>query len=168
MKKLRLRYLGDPVLRRKARQLDKITPQTLETIEAMWDLMYDSEGIGLAAPQVGLSQRIIVADTRERGEKYALVNPKIVWENKERTVLSEGCLSIPGVKGDVLRPSKVRVEGLTPEGKKIQIEGTDLLAKVFQHEIDHLNGVLFIDLLSSDELERLKPDLAQFEVHAKA
>lgn len=168
MKKLRLRYLGDPVLRRKARRLDKITPQTRETVEGMWEVMYESEGIGLAAPQVGLSQRIIIVDTRERGEKYAVVNPKVVWENKERTVLSEGCLSIPGVKGDVLRPSKVRVEGLSLEGKKVEIEAKELLAKVFQHEIDHLDGVLFIDLLSSDELERLKPELAQFEVHAKA
>lgn len=83
-------------------------------------------------------------------------------------MLSEGCLSIPGVKGDVLRPSKVRVEGLSLEGKKVEIEAKELLAKVFQHEIDHLDGVLFIDLLSSDELERLKPELAQFEVHAKA
>jgi len=168
MKNLRLRYLGNPVLRKKARRLDKITPQTRETIEAMWETMYEFEGIGLAAPQVGLSQRIIIVDTREPGEKYALVNPKIVWENNERTILSEGCLSIPGVKGDVIRPSKVRVQGLSPEGKKVEVEGSDLLAKVLQHEIDHLNGVLFIDHLSSDELERLKPDLAQFEVHAKA
>jgi peptide deformylase len=134
----------------------------------MWALMYESDGIGLAAPQVGLSQRIIVVDTRETGEKYALVNPEVVWENEEKTVLSEGCLSIPGVKGDVIRPRKVRVRGLSPEGRPVEVEGTDLLAKVLQHEIDHLNGVLFIDRLSDEEVQRLKPELDPFEVHVKA
>lgn len=168
MKKLRLRYLGDPVLRKKARKVEKITPSTLETVDAMWALMYEADGIGLAAPQVGLSQRIVVVDTREAGEKYALINPEIVRVEEEKTVLSEGCLSIPGVKGDVIRPRVVRVKGLTPEGKAIEIVGTDLLAKVFQHEIDHLNGVLFIDRLSDDEFQRLKPELDRFEIHVKA
>ena len=168
MKKLRLRYLGDPVLRRKARRLEKITAKTRETIEAMWAMMYEFEGVGLAAPQVGLSQRIIIVDTREPDEKHALVNPEVVWEGKEQTPLSEGCLSIPGVQGEVVRPNRVRVRGLSPEGKRIEIEGKELLAKVLQHEIDHLNGVLFVDLVSSEELERLKPELSKFEVHAKA
>ena len=166
MKKLRLRVIGDPVLRRKAHRIDKVTPRTRETIDAMWEMMYESNGVGLAAPQVGLSQRIIVVDTREPGEKYALVNPEIIWTGDEMTPLSEGCLSVPGLEGEVIRPSEVRVTGLTPEGKRIEVSGKDLLAKVFQHEIDHLEGVLFIDRLSPNDLERLEPDLAKFETHA--
>ncbi|MCA9417788.1 MAG: peptide deformylase, partial [Candidatus Omnitrophica bacterium] len=136
MKKLRLRYLGDPILRKKARKLDKVTPSVRETVEAMWDLMEKSKGIGLAAPQAGLSQRIIVVDTREDGEQYALINPEIVWASNECSPLSEGCLSIPGVEAEVIRPSHVRVKGSNIQGKEIEIEAKDLLAKVMQHEID--------------------------------
>lgn len=166
MKKLRLRVLGDPVLRKKARRVDKVTPKTRETIDAMWEIMYESNGVGLAAPQAGLSQRIIVVDTREPGEKYALINPEVIWSGDELTPLSEGCLSVPGLEGDVIRPSRVRVTGLNSDGKQIEVEGKDLLAKVLQHEIDHLEGVLFIDRVSPDDLERLEPELAKFEAHA--
>jgi len=166
MKKLRLRYLGDPVLRKKARKLDKITPSVRETIDAMWDLMKKSSGIGLAAPQAGLSQRVIVVDTREEGEQYSLVNPEIVWAGEEETPLSEGCLSIPGVEAEVVRPRQVRVKGLTEEGRPVEIEAKDLLAKVMQHEIDHLNGVLFIDRLEEREKERIAPALENFEAPA--
>jgi len=166
MKKLRLRYLGDPVLRRKSRTIDKISAKTRETIEAMWQVMYENNGIGLAAPQVGLSQRIVVLDTREPGEKYAIVNPEVVWQGKEITPLSEGCLSVPGLEGEVFRPSEVRVSGYDPDGKRIEVVGKNLLAKVLQHEIDHLYGVMFVDHVSSEELERLKPELSKFEAHA--
>jgi peptide deformylase len=163
MKRLRIRLLGDPVLRKKARRVDKITPKIRETIEGMWDTMYHAKGIGLAANQVGLLQRIIIVDTREEGEKIALVNPEVLCANSELTPLNEGCLSIPGVEGEVLRPSRVTVSGLTPDGKRIELEVGGLFAKVFQHEIDHLNGVLFIDRITSEELERLKPELEKFE-----
>ena len=163
MKKLRLRYLGDPILRKKARKLTKITPSVRETIDAMWDLMERSKGIGLAAPQAGLSQRVIVVDTREPGERYALVNPEIVWSSREKSPLSEGCLSIPGVEAEVIRPSRVRVKGIDAEGREVEIEAADLLAKVFQHEVDHLEGVLFIDRLTPREKEKVAPELEQFE-----
>jgi peptide deformylase len=168
MKKMRIRYLGDPVLRRKARKVAKITPKTLETIESMWVTMYEANGIGLAAPQVGISQRIIVVDTREEGEKFALINPEILLFSEDKTPLDEGCLSIPGVEGEVFRPRKVRVRGLNPAGKPMEVEGDDLLAKVFQHEIDHLDGILFIDRVSPQELKRLRPELEKFETHAPA
>ncbi|MCA9447362.1 MAG: peptide deformylase [Candidatus Omnitrophica bacterium] len=163
MKKLRLRYLGDPILRKKARKLDKVTSSVRETVEAMWDLMEKSKGIGLAAPQAGLSQRIIVVDTREDGEQYALINPEIVWASDVCSSLSEGCLSIPGVEAEVIRPSHVRVKGSNIQGKEIEIEAKDLLAKVMQHEIDHLNGVLFIDRLEDREKEKIQPELDRFE-----
>lgn len=168
MKKLRLRYLGDPVLHKKARRVEKITPKTRETVTAMWKVMYDADGVGLAAPQVGLLRRIIVVDTREEGEKFALINPEIIWSSEKKTALSEGCLSIPGVEGEVIRPARVKVTGLSPEGRRIEIEAKNLLAKVLQHEIDHLNGILFIDRVSDEELERLKPELSKFEAYAPA
>lgn len=166
MKKLRLRYLGDPILRKKARRIDKITPSTRETIDAMWELMEKSHGIGLAAPQAGLSQRIIVVDTREAGERFALINPVIEWFGGKKTPLSEGCLSIPGVEAEVVRPSKVRVRGLDPDGREVEIEGSDLLAKVFQHEVDHLDGILFIDRLDEREFERIASEIERFEAPA--
>jgi len=168
MKKLRIRHLGDPVLHKKARRVEKITSRTRETVQAMWETMYEADGVGLAAPQVGILRRIIVIDTREENEKYALINPEIVWTNEEKTVLSEGCLSLPGVEGEVLRPSKVRVVASDPDGRKIEIIGTNLLAKALQHEIDHLNGILFIDRVSPEELERLRPELSKFEAYATA
>ncbi len=163
MKKLRIRYLGDPILRKKARKVEKITSSTLQTIEGMWSAMYDAKGIGLAAPQVGLSQRIIVVDSREPGEKIALINPEIVWVGDELASLSEGCLSIPGVEGEVIRPTRIKVKGLTAEGKQVQLSASGLFARVFQHEIDHLDGVLFIDRVSPEELERLRSALEKFE-----
>ena len=163
MKKLRLRYLGDPVLRRKARHIDKVTPVTRETVAAMWDLMYDADGIGLAAPQVGLSQRIIIIDTREPGEKVTLINPEIVWKGEAMAKCKEGCLSIPGVEGEVIRALKVRVKGLGIDGKPVEISASGLYARAFQHEIDHLNGIVFVDQVSPEELERLQPQLEEFE-----
>jgi peptide deformylase len=168
MRKLRLRYLGDPILRKKARRLEKVTASTRETVEGMWEILYELKGIGLAAPQVGLCQRIILVDTREPGEKAALINPEITWVGEELTPLNEGCLSIPGVEGEVYRPSSIKVSGLSPEGKLVKIEAKGLFAKVFQHEIDHLNGVLFIDRISPSELARLKSALSKFEACAPA
>ncbi|GMV66356.1 MAG: peptide deformylase [Candidatus Omnitrophica bacterium] len=163
MKKLRLRFLGEEVLRKKARRIEKITPSTRETVEAMWEVMYDSNGIGLAAPQVGLSQRIILADTREPGEKIALINPEITWVSEEHSGMREGCLSIPGVEGEVFRPEKIRATARTLDGKQVDLEAEGLFARVLQHEIDHLNGILFIDRVSPAELERLQGALARFE-----
>jgi len=159
----RIRLLGDPMLRRKARRLAKPTAALRETIEAMWETMYDKNGIGLAAPQVGISQRVIVVDTRDPDQKFALVNPEIIWSGGNETALSEGCLSMPGVEAEVVRPSHIKIRGLSPEGKRVDIECRDLLAKVFQHEIDHLNGILFIDHLSDADFDQLLPELLKFD-----
>ncbi len=143
-----------------------MTPGVRDTIAAMWDLMEKANGVGLAAPQAGLSQRIIVVDTREPGERYALVNPEITWKSEETSPLSEGCLSIPGVEGEVIRPSQIRIRGIDPEGREVEIEANQLLAKVFQHEVDHVNGILFIDHLSEKDMKRVEPDLERFEAPA--
>lgn len=139
---LEIRKAGDPVLKQKAAPVEKITKKTRELIESMADTMYKADGVGLAAPQVGVSQRIIVIDVGEG--LIGLVNP-VITERDGLESASEGCLSIPGVFGDVERASHVVVEAHDRNGKPVRITGKGLLARALQHEIDHLDGVLFIE-----------------------
>lgn len=139
---LEIRKAGDPVLKQKAAPVEKITKKTKELIESMADTMYKADGVGLAAPQVGVSQRIIVIDVGEG--LIGLVNP-VITERDGLESASEGCLSIPGVFGDVERASHVVVEAHDRNGKPVRITGKGLLARALQHEIDHLDGVLFIE-----------------------
>ncbi len=146
---LPLRFLGDPILRTKARRVEVFDEGLRAFADDLMASMYAHNGVGLAAPQVGRSLRVIAVDAseaRDGSQAFALVNPEIV-EREGKIAGEEGCLSIPGVTGDVERHARVVVEGLTPEGEPRRIEGTELLARVLQHEIDHLNGVLFIDRL---------------------
>lgn len=138
----------DPVLREKAKPVASITPNIQKLLTDMADTMYDAEGVGLAAPQIGILKRVIVMDVGDDHGLIELVNPEIVSKEGEQFG-PEGCLSIPGLSGDVRRAHKVKVKGLDRNGKEIEIEGTDLLARCIQHEIDHLNGVLFTDLAES-------------------
>jgi len=134
--------MGEPVLREKAREVTKITKSIRTLLDDMAESMYDAEGIGLAAPQIGVSKRVVVIDLDE--EVYELINPTIVkMEGQERD--AEGCLSLPGYAGDVTRATKVVVKALDRDGKKVQYEAEGLLARVFQHELDHLEGILFVD-----------------------
>jgi peptide deformylase len=145
VKILDIRVLGDPVLRKETTPVEQITPEIRDLIADMFDTMYAAEGIGLAAPQVGRTERIAVMDVE--GQKFAFINPEIV--EKEGTIRGEeGCLSIPEVFGDVTRASRVVVRALNEEGEEFEAEGTELLARCMQHEIDHLDGKLFIDYLS--------------------
>lgn len=138
---------GDPVLREKSLPVKKITKKHQKLIKDMVQTMHEANGVGLAAPQVGVLEQIIVIDTGDG--PFVLFNPEIVsHEGCERDV--EGCLSVPGLNGYVTRAAKVVVNGLNHEGKPVRYEGTGLLARAFQHEIDHLNGVLFIDYLTVD------------------
>lgn len=149
MARLEVRLLGDPILREKAVEVKQITDATLRLIEDMFETMYAEEGVGLAAPQVGVSERIIVVDPRDDvTERFALINPVIVETGHETDRDEEGCLSIPGLKDIVERPATVVVEGLTPSGEQRRIEAAGLLARILQHEIDHIDGILFIDRLS--------------------
>jgi peptide deformylase len=145
VKILDIRVLGDPVLRRATTPVEEVTPEIRELISNMFDTMYAAEGIGLAAPQVGRTERIAVMDVE--GQKYALINPEIIEKEGTRRG-EEGCLSIPEVFGDVTRSSRVVVRALNENGEEIEAEGTELLATCMQHEIDHLDGKLFIDYLS--------------------
>ena len=142
-----IREEGDPLLRKKSREIEEIDERILELLDDMYDTLKKSpDGIGLAAPQVGVLKRAIVIDLSEEGGEgpYKLINPKIV-KRKGEQVCREGCLSVPGVLGDVIRPSEVIVEALNEKGEKVTIKGKDILAVVLCHEIDHLDGVLFVD-----------------------
>lgn len=164
MSKLDIRIYGDEVLRKKTRVVKNFDKKLQKLIDDMFETMYEANGIGLAAPQVGILRRIMVVDTGEEGEKMALVNPKLIWASDDRCSMKEGCLSIPGVEGEVIRPETIRIKANDPAtGEELTIEATALLARVFQHEMDHLNGVLFIDhlpLAERSKLERALQELA--------
>ncbi len=142
---LGIRVLGDPVLRKAAEPVTEVTDETRALISNMFDTMHAAEGIGLAAPQVGRSERVAVVEVD--GAKYALVNPEIV-ESGGNARAEEGCLSIPDIFGEVDRATRVVIRALNESGEPVEIEGSELLARCLQHEIDHLDGKLFIDYLS--------------------
>lgn len=150
---LTIRRYGDPILRRKAQPVPAVTPEIRELISDMVETMYHSVGIGLAAPQVGISLRLIIVDN-EQGNG-PLMNPVITA--RDGSVLGEeGCLSLPGIFGMVERSEWVRVEALDGEGQPRSFEARGLRARVIQHEIDHLDGVLFIDRLDKISRDRIK------------
>ena len=138
----------DPFLSKRAEPVLKIDYQIRELIQDMFDTMYESEGIGLAATQIGVAKRVIVLDVPsadEKGAPIVLVNPEIVGSDGEIMTNAEGCLSVPGVAGEVLRPEAVIVNGMNENGEPVTLFAGGLLGRALQHEIDHLNGVLFID-----------------------
>ncbi|ENJ9652472.1 peptide deformylase [Clostridium botulinum] len=137
-----IRKYGDELLRKKSRRIEKIDDRILTLLEDMAETMYSAEGVGLAAPQVGILKRVVVIDVGEGLIK--LINPEIIeTEGNQKDV--EGCLSVPGEQGEVERPYKVKVKALNEKGEEIVLEGEELLARAFCHEIDHLDGVLFVD-----------------------
>jgi peptide deformylase len=147
--KLEVRILGDPVLRAKAAPVAQISEETRQLIRDMFDTMYAEEGVGLAAPQVGISERIIVIDPHnDEIEPFALINPEILEVSKETEKGEEGCLSIPGLRDLVERSVRIVVRGSTPEGELRELDLSGLPARIIQHEVDHLDGILFFDRLS--------------------
>ena len=160
-----------PVLKKSAEAVVAITPEIKQLVDDMVDTMYAARGIGLAAPQVGVSQRVIVMDVDQKradgaehdedsdeeeddtplvkGKVQVFINPEVVWESDELNTYEEGCLSIPGQYAQVERPKQVRVKYMALDGSTQEIEADGLLATCLQHEIDHINGVLFIDHISS-------------------
>ena len=147
MAQRQIRDGGDDLLRKKSRTVDVVDDKIRQLIDDMYDtLKVSNDGIGIAAPQVGVLKRVIVIDLGEEGNGhiYKLINP-VITKKKGEQICREGCLSVPGVLGDVIRPKEVTVEALDENGKKVVIKAKDLLAIVLSHEIDHLDGVLFID-----------------------
>ena len=149
--------VGAPVLRQKAKKVTSSSGATERLVQDMLDSMRAANGLGLAAPQIGVPLRVIVVEMPENdedphgGEHYVLCNPKIVKASKELEEGEEGCLSVPGLVGEVVRAVAVTVKGATPKGKRVRYKARGLLARAFQHEIDHLNGVLFVDRVESPE-----------------
>lgn len=155
---LPLVILPDKRLRQQSARIEKVTPELLKLADDMLETMYDAPGIGLAAVQIGQMVRLIVADigkkTGEEKDPQIFFNPEITWASQEMSVYTEGCLSIPGYEEEVERPAMVRMSYMDREGKLKEMEADGLMATVLQHEIDHINGVLFIDHLS-----KLKRDM---------
>ncbi|NTW05522.1 MAG: peptide deformylase [Peptococcaceae bacterium] len=134
---------GDEVLREKAKEVSKINSNIAKLLDNMSDTMYAYKGVGLAAPQVGVSKRVIIVDVGEG--LIELINPEIIESSGEMSDV-EGCLSVPSIIGEVKRACKVRVTGMNRNGNKVELEAEGYLSRALQHEIDHLNGILFVDL----------------------
>ena len=143
-------HVPQDVLRQTAQPVTEVTSQTRQLLDDMAETMYDAPGIGLAANQIGSLERLIVMDcgSDDAPELWQMINPEIIWESEETSKLEEGCLSIPGHNAEVIRPAIVKARYLDIDGKMQEMEADGLLAACIQHEIDHLNGVLFIDHLS--------------------
>ncbi len=155
MAKLKIVKIGDDTLRKRCREVDQITPRILTLLDDMVETMRAANGVGLAAPQVGILRRIVVVEV-EDGEVYELINPKIIAFSGEQEGM-EGCLSVPGEWGIVKRPMHVTVRAMNRHGQIVDYTGSELLARCFCHELDHLDGKLYIDraerMLSPDELD---------------
>jgi peptide deformylase len=162
----------DPILRKKARAVAAITPEIRALMDDMMDTMREAPGVGLAAPQVGVSKRVIVVEYAEPPEaedqpatapkQYMLANPEIVRRSRTMANGTEGCLSVPGFSGLVERHTEVAVEGLNAHGDRVRIRARGWLARIFQHEIDHLDGILFTDRAS--KVNEIRPEEAHDNV----
>jgi peptide deformylase len=152
---LKVRKYGDPVLRKRAKPVETVTPQIRAFIADMVDTMYDEVGIGLAAPQIGISLRLMVVGHDDHRQARALINP-VITEQGGSVTAEEGCLSIPGIFAPVTRAEWVKLEAQDLEGQPVSITARGLRARVFQHEMDHLDGVLFIDRLDAVTRDRIK------------
>jgi len=168
---LEMRYEPDPILREKAKRVKSFDANLRKLVADMFETMHSNTGVGLAAPQIGQSIRVLVAEyvpdpkEDERGFKVALVNPEIIKASEEIEEGVEGCLSIPGWIGDVPRHISITVKGQTPEGKEIRIKADHYYARVLQHEIDHLNGILFTDrVVNIKTLRKISPETDEEEV----
>ena len=149
MAKLKIVKVGDDILRKKCRPVEEITPKILQLLDDMAETMRHAEGVGLAAPQVGILRRIVVIEVEE-GQLIELINPKIIAFAGEQEG-NEGCLSVPGKWGIVKRPMHVTVRATNRHGEEFEISGSELLARAFCHELDHLDGKLYIDIATDIE-----------------
>ena len=163
-----IRRLGDPVLKSRATPVDQFDDALRAQVARMGGLMNDALGVGLAAPQIGLSQRLLVYRVGQDAPLIALVNPEIEWTSEEEEEFEEGCLSIPGVAVDVERPVHVRVRALDEAGAERVVEASGLEARVIQHEVDHLNGVLILDRTSKEQRKEAMRALRETEDEAQA
>ncbi|MEM9606098.1 MAG: peptide deformylase [Actinomycetota bacterium] len=159
---MEIRTVGDPVLRQKAAEITDVDERLVRLTEQMFVTMYEAPGIGLAAPQIGVQQRLFVYDLGD-GDQRTLINPEIV-ESEGEWVYEEGCLSIPGLSFELVRPKIVHLRGRDLDGNEVQVEADELLARLFQHELDHLNGVLMLDHLEDDDRKWAMKQLREREL----
>lgn len=143
-----IREIGDPVLEKTCKEVKEVTPRLLELIDDMFDTLYEANGVGLAAPQVGILKRIVVIDTTGE-DPMLLINPKIIETSGEQTGY-EGCLSVPGKTGQVTRPNYVKAIAYDENMELFEIEGTELLARAIMHEVDHLEGHLYVEKVEGE------------------
>ena len=158
-----IRPFGDPVLRTKARPVERFDDALRDEIRRMGVLMHDSIGIGLAAPQVGVSHRVLVYRVEPDSPVQPLVNPAVAWSSREQETMEEGCLSLPGVHVDVERSLFIRVTAQDERGEPVVVEASGLEARVIQHEIDHLDGVLILDRTSREQRKQAVRALREAE-----
>ena len=152
-----LRYDNDEILKKRSKEIEVIDDKIRTLAADMMETMHEYNGLGLAGPQVGVLKRIIVIDLYEEGMQFTLINP-VIKKSKGEQIVEEGCLSFPNQFGKVKRPLEVEVEALDIDGRKVRIKAKELLAQALCHEIDHLNGELFIDKVEPGTLEYVEPD----------
>ena len=164
MAKRTIKRYPDPFLRKRSEEVNEIDDSLQELISDMFSAMEEERGIGLAAPQVGVAKRVIVISVEDRKfSRLALINPVIVHLSGETDVTEEGCLSLPGVNADVERSIEAVVRGTTKNGRLVEISAKGLLARALQHEIDHLDGILFIDRLNPKERKSISKELEELD-----
>lgn len=157
----RIRHYGDPVLKQVAKDVTNIDGALVRLVDDMLETMYDEPGLGLAAPQIGVRKRLFVYDLQEEGQEAGvLINPEII-ESDEEWEYMEGCLSVPGLSWTITRPKLVHIRGLDLDGNEVNLEADELEARLFQHELDHLNGVLLIEHLDDEQKREAKKILRQ-------
>jgi peptide deformylase len=162
-----LRLFGDPVLKQRAREVDDIDGDLVTLVHGMYETMDLEEGVGLAAPQVGVRKRLFTYDLHEGEGPGVVINPEIV-EREGEVISEEGCLSVPGYRFEVVRAERVTMSGLDLDGNELVLEGDDLLARMIQHEIDHLDGVLLLDRVDADVRREALRDMRTRELGANA
>ncbi len=161
---LELVYYGNPVLASVAENVSNVDGSISSIVDEMFRVMYKEKGIGLAAPQVNLGRRIIVVDPGDnRSRKIALINPVIAEFSDRTEPYEEGCLSLPGLNADVIRPSEIFVKALNANGDEIEFEAGGILARVIQHEVDHLNGIVFIDRIEKYVRDEFRSELKKIK-----
>lgn len=165
MSAYRIRTYGDPVLRQRADEIADIDGSVVALTGQMFPLMYDAPGIGLAATQVGVNRRLFVYDVGD--DPQVLVNP-VITESRGEWEFDEGCLSIPGLSLHIVRPKEVHITGYDLHGNEVSIEADELLARLFQHELDHLDGVVMLDRCDDDERKRALRELRSMALSAEA
>jgi len=156
-----IRVIGDPVLSQRASEINDIDGRLVQLVDDMFDIMYDAPGIGLAAPQIGVQKRLFVYEFAD--QPGVLINPEIV-ESDGEWVYNEGCLSIPGIYFEIARPKTVCIRGVDLDGNEVQIEADELQARLYQHELDHLDGTLMVEHLTTDQAKAAKKHLLELRL----